>query len=897
MGKSKQPQLRALTLALTAALASMSMAPTAAQADQTITTANGPVVINLGASDNITVTGSGVITAGMGINNSGNIGTLNNGGAISGSSDGIVNNAGATIGTLNNSGAISGSSGINQTGIIGTLNNSGTISSLINAGMNITGGTINALNNNSGGVFRGAIVGIASTGVVTVLTNNNGGTISGGTYGINNYLGTIGTLTNNGAIAATVGVNGSSNYGIVNTSTITTLNNSSSGTIHGNYGIYNYKDSQSGSIGTIGTLTNAGDIGGGSYGVLNNTVIGILNNSGTIRGSSYALYNAPTASLATFTNAGTIAGTVRNDAPQDLTINGGTGSTFGTLTGFSGATGILMNTASNLIFGSGNQLLNDNVNVTGHSAINSAGTLQLNNRIAITGNYSQAAAATLAIGVADNAVAATNLSSGTGYGRLVVSGSATIASGSAVALKQLNSYGFAQGQRYLVVQAAAGGTNYNAGSLVYTVPGYTVTGASVVDGGNLDLLLTLGEAIPTAPDTPPATVPDTPIITTPNNPATASNAASSLASLFKYNGTDAKLMDLFNAATTLGSPEAANRAGAQLSPAANVAAATQAAAAPTAAVLNVTAGHIDSLRTTQTQGNSGVSSGESGRDVALWGQAFGGRATQGERDGISGYSAGYNGLLLGADTMAGDNWRIGGLFSYANTSVADSGDNTGSSTHVMGYGLIGYAGYAGKGWYMDLSGGAVQQQYDTTRSIDFGGFSGNAVGQHNGLQYVASIQGGVPIRLDSLMADTTLTPIAGMSYSTLRQSGYAESGGNGAALNVGASVSTSLKSDLGAQLERIFSTAYGPLTPSAQFIWRHEYRDTRLQSVANFAADTSGATSFTTQGPTPVANTGVLALGLTLMRSQNLKLSARYTLETGGGYTAQTADVHLRYQF
>jgi len=56
-------------------------------------------------------------------------------------------------------------------------------------------------------------------------------------------------------------------------------------------------------------------------------------------------------------------------------------------------------------------------------------------------------------------------------------------------------------------------------------------------------------------------------------------------------------------------------------------------------------------------------------------------------------------------------------------------------------------------------------------------------------------------------------------------------------------------------------------------------------------------TSFTTLGPTPVADTGVLALAATLKRSENLTLSARYTLEAASGYAAQTVDLRLRYQF
>jgi outer membrane autotransporter protein len=300
------------------------------------------------------------------------------------------------------------------------------------------------------------------------------------------------------------------------------------------------------------------------------------------------------------------------------------------------------------------------------------------------------------------------------------------------------------------------------------------------------------------------------------------------------------------------------------------------------------------LRVAQADGQSGVAAGESPTGVALWGQAFGGNATQDQRDGISGYHAGYNGLLIGADTMLNDNWRVGGLGSYANTSVANDGDNSGSSTHVTSYGLIGYAAYTTDKWYLDMSAGAVQQQYNSVRAIGFNGFSGTANGQFNGMQYVASVQGGYPIKLAS---DTTLTPLAGLSYSRQHQDAYTETGGNGAALSVGATNSNSVKSDIGAKLERSFATAYGALAPSAQLTWRHEYNKNGVQSVASYAADTTGTTSFTTLGPTPVADTGVLALAVTLTRSENVRLTARYTVEAASGYTSQTADVRLRYQF
>ncbi|MDB5992747.1 MAG: outer rane autotransporter [Herbaspirillum sp.] len=883
-------RLTVLTLALTAALAAM--APVAAQAQ----TCNSATPISGNITTQVTwstgdCTVTGTITVGVGatalLATGAANGTLINSGTIIGGYLGLNNTITGSIVTLNNSGTISGgSAGIYNIGTIDTLINSGTLGSEFGI-YNDSGGTITTLNN-SGTINGRTAIGIGNIGTITTLNNNIGGVISGLNNGISNDSGsTIDTLINNGTISGTGTIStGSTGIfsgigGIRNGGTISTLTNN--GTISANdssgNGIFN-----TGTIGIIGVnssgLYNTGAISGGNTGIFNTGTITTLTNSstGTISGSAYAINNG--GSLGTITNAGVIAGNIVNTSSNALSINGGAGAVFGTLTGFStGSIGTITNTASNVAFGTGNQLLNDNINVGSHTVTNT-GTLQINNQISITGNYSQSAAATLNIGVANSAIATGAISTDSGYGRLVVSGSATIASGSAVSLTKLNSYAFAQGQRYVVVQAASSGTNYNAGSLIYTATGFngSVIGTSVTDGSNLDLLLTLGSSGPV-------------------NSATTSNAVSSLSGLFNYantTGTNAALMNLSNAVAALGSPAAANRAGAQLSPTATVAASSQAAAAPTQAVLGVVGAHVDGLRVAQADGQSGVAAGESPTNVALWGQAFGGNATQDQRDGISGYHAGYNGLLIGADTMLGDNWRVGGLGSYANTSVANDGDNSGSSTHVTSYGLIGYAAYAADKWYLNMSAGAVQQQYNSVRAIGFNGFSGTANGQFNGMQYVASVQGGYPIKLAS---NATLTPLAGLTYSRQHQDAYTESGGNGAALSVGATNSNSVKSDIGAKLERSFATAYGALAPSAQLSWRHEYNNNRLQSVSSFAADTTGVTSFTTLGPTPVADTGVLVLGVTLTRSENVSLTARYSVEAASGYTSQTADVRLRYQF
>jgi len=689
------------------------------------------------------------------------------------------------------------------------------------------------------------------------FTNASTDTIS---TGIMNALlglsGTLGTLNNSGAIIS----NG--NNAIALNAHISLLLNS--GKVSGGYGI------QNGSAGQIGTLLNSGSISGTSSGILNNDgTIGTLINSGYLSGNVAALQLTSNSTLSSFTNTGTIAGNIINLSASTLTINGGAGTIFGTLTGssFSGTNLGTISSVGDVIFGSGNQLLNDNISVnSGSGTVTNTGVLQVNNPVTITGNYVQDSTASLLIGVSSAATFNTGLTD-TGYGRLVVNGNAVIASGSTIVLKTLG-YSFAQGQRYVVVASNGGGTNYNANNLVYSASGYSVTGTVQTDSGNSsysDLVLTLGAASAAGG-------------TNPINTATTRNAVSSLNGLFKYSGTDAALLAVFNPATALGSTSAANKAGAQLSPVASTASASTTSTASSGEVVNVVGAHVDGLRLAQA-GATGVSTGERGYDIALWGQAFGGKANQSARDNVSGYYSNYKGVLIGADTLINPQWRVGGLFSYANTALGNTGDNTGSSASADSYGLMAYGGYT------------------AVRVIDFTDFSGTAGGSFNGTQYISSVNGGYPIKLDALASNTTLTPLAGLTYSHLRQNGYSETGGNGAGLNVSGASSSSLKSELGAKLERSYTSSYGEIVPSVQLGWRHEFHTNAQQLTASYLSDTTGSTSFTTQGASGISNTGVMALALTLVRSANLTLAARYKIEAASGYTAQTADVRVRYQF
>ena len=334
-----------------------------------------------------------------------------------------------------------------------------------------------------------------------------------------------------------------------------------------------------------------------------------------------------------------------------------------------------------------------------------------------------------------------------------------------------------------------------------------------------------------------------------------------------------------------------NKAGVQLSPAQSITPSGGAALSTLDALARL-GSRLDAVRTASA-GDSGVATGEAAPDRNLWGQITGGHANQGAVGQVDGYGADYGGLLLGADRMLNDQWRGGGAFTYSNTHIDGRGNLTGSATRANGYGLLGYAGYTGAAWFLNLSAGVVRQQYDTSRAVSFTGFSGQAQGRSNGWQQALSAEVGQPLAV----GDFTMTPTMGLTYLHQSQNSYTETGGNGAALTVADSNGASLRSALGVRLERSISSAYGKLLPYVQLKWLHEYRNNAVATSARFAGDTTGETSFTTVGAVPVRNLADLSLGVTLLQMNNLTLAAQYSAQVGPHFVSQTGSVRLRQAF
>lgn len=883
MKKLRIGQHGSLLVALTSAQGLLATYAHAIPTSETISTAVGTSREISYSFDNLNITNQGSLIAprfaAVEVTYDGNLRELNNAGTISGTNGYSVYNTG-TIGTIDNSGTIanatttgaiyleSGSQTdlISNSGVIGDANSSNYGYAIYNYG------SLTTLKNKTNGTIIGAI-GMYNNGYISSLEND--GTISNNSNGQSGD----GAIYNSGTIDS-----------IVNTGTISSTY--SSGVIGGSVAIRNF--------GTISSITNSGTISSNNFAILSDSTrlnaIGEIINSGLIKAPQaiYLYNNNRFSNPLKITNSGTIAGNISNYGSTAIIISGGT-NTQGVLTGYTpDTTGYIFANGANVTFSSGSLLLNDHIYANGATVLNDAAKLQVNAPLIIFGNYHQNAGASLLLGVNDGAAASDNTATAAGYGRLTVNGSATIDPGSRISLARSgNTYQFATGQRYVVISANSADTQYNASTLKYRAEGYNgaVKGTEYNDGTHNALVLSLTEAPVVSQEVSTPVQP--PKQSALRNLANKQGAAATLSGLTQYSGISPQLLELYNASLAIDSTTEANRAGEQLSSSQNINASAATGTAVTKA-MTVVGNRMNSVRSSQTTATSGVATGDAYDEWAFWGQPFGGFARQDSSSNVSGYKAKFGGLLLGVDRALGDNWRAGTAFNYSNTSVRGTDNLSNDRSTADNYGVIGYAGYTGNPWYLNLSAGVNRQSYNSTRNAEFTGFSGRANGKYNGQSVTLQTEVGYPL---TLPADVILTPMATLAYGYQHIDSYKETGGNGMALNVGSSHSQSVTSDIGARVEKTFNTRLGILTPFVQASWIHQYDDRQMSSTATFGADSIGETQFTTKGAAPVKDMAGIAIGSTLYNAQDLTLDARYDVQAGERYQAHTFSVRLRKTF
>lgn len=848
------------------------------------------------------------------------LGSLSNSGSLSQSYPVYVASTG-NLGSLSNSGTLSGSiAAVYTAGTLGQISNSGLIAgNITNAsaqGLSIAGGSgtiFGTLTGKDGG--RGTITStaapvaftagnvlldddIVATGQVVsntgaMLRLANSASITGG------YSQTAGALALASGTQLVVSGVASLTGGTVSTSFAATaiyFAGSVAGTlVQGGTGSSYAGVSvttgavpglalRTGASGTNLVVTALNDYVGGSLGSLSNTgtlsadypvyvaasgTLGSLTNSGTLSGTIAAIRNLGL--IGPIANTGVIAGNVASDATTDLAIAGGSGTVFGTLTGFAaGSQGTISNTGGDLLL-SGNLLLDDAINVGARTVRVAGGALAVNAPVAITGNYSQTGGKLL-VGV----------TSTTAYGQLLVSGSASL-TGTTVTLVKLGSNAISAGQAYTVVKANGALTFSN---LTSSVTGLTGTFSSVASNGANGLVLTLSEPVGTVTP-PPTSFTGTGLQA--GGPGVGTGAA--LDAIADAGGPAAApvITDVLLPLSQL-TPEQQERGIIQLAPTQLT---PQVIAVAVSPAVNAIVQHQDVLAANATgREERGLAAGSQGQRGAVWGQVLVSAATRDNVSAASPYHASSYGVMIGADLNAASKLAVGGAISWVNSTADGRGAVSGSRTELDSFQATGY--FTWQPGDLDTAGFAIDGQigfgynhYRQRRRIDFLGATARA--SFDGQQYLGNLRASYTIPLSTM---TSVTPFASLREVHLHNAAYRETGAGAANLSVRKLDVDALSHEIGVQAAGIFEGASGRFAPTLKLGWSHTYDNGPIPLTAVL-----GGVAFTSTAARGAADGAAVGVGLAFQSSDRFRIAVQYDGDLRRDFRSHSGTVKMTVNF
>jgi outer membrane autotransporter protein len=661
-----------------------------------------------------------------------------------------------------------------------------------------------------------------------------------------------------------------------------------------------------------GCISNSGSISGGSNGILlsSSTVTGDISNSGSISGGTAGISLSSSTVTGSITNSGTISGgtnAIRVSADStlaNLDIGGNNTASFvGAVSAANTAMSILsgatytLNTADDFTvasftnngtarFAAGVASSFDLSNVTGNTFTNN-GVLEVGagGTGTITGDYTQTA----------SGIFQTTASSGTSFGKLAVSGTATLAAGTGIKVNAASGNTLAAGNTLASVISAG---TLSASTFTVSDNSFLFDFTAAINGNAVDLLTVAASSDGSGTDTDTDTDTGNPGSGTDSD--TGNSSSGSVANAIAQTGFSsgrgaAVVLDGFVSGGTTGTDmDNVVTALGQLSTAQEVSDAVAETlplltAGMNQVALNAMHGTNRVIQSRQAS-NLGMSSGDEFLgDSTLWLKPVGSWATQDTHESVAGFDAVSHGLIGGLDGKISDDTRIGVALAWMHSNVDGKSTSSGNSADIDAYQAILYGSHnlsAMPDTTLDWQADIGTNQNKGQRVIGF--MDRVATSDYDSL--TAHLGAGLS-RDFQVSEQTTLTPGIRADYTWIRDEGYTETGAGALNLKVKqrstdelillaeGSVAQSLtdRSKLLANLGVGYDVLNGQNSLTSSYV--------------------GGGTAFATQGldASPwLARGGV---GLVVKSTQNTEITARYDVETREDFLAQTASLNVRWDF
>ncbi|RQO35722.1 hypothetical protein DBR37_04935 [Herminiimonas sp. KBW02] len=768
-------------------------------------------IINTGRIEDIGTVAIGVYSGSIlsgGIHNTGSILSLNTGV--------LIDYRGTVNGGLNNEAMLRGTDKgifLNETGILRDgLTNSGTI-----AGTNFYGIQAAANSEIGGGIRNSGTI----EGQRTAIRLEGASSLGADTHGV--------ALHNSGTIRANARyVWDNSGLHLLTGSTINgDIVNTASGKIDGNFGI---------------------NVAGASQ--INGNIV----NSGIISGHVYSVYVSDDSTLGGLGAHGSSAAYVGDVYAKnsDFTVASGASFSLGNamnLQGFSvAADGLFKMSEGN----SSSGMLASGITV-GSNGFSNAGTVQLASGVTATihGSYSQSTTGVLRVGVGSD----------TSYGKLVVDGTANLASNAKIDVDvSPRDYSFSVDRLQNILRAT---TLNSDGTFAVTDNSILFDFSAVKDGNAVHLTLAK------APVTVLASVREA-------NNTPALGAAGVLDQVITAHPGGA----IGSHFVGLTSKQAVSDAVTQTLPLLN-------GGSMAAATGSITS--INRVVQARIENNRGLSSGDDViGDKYVWFKPFGSWARQDDRDGQSGFKANSTGFVAGADMAVNERSRLGAGFAYAKSKVDGNSAIAPQHMDVDVFQLLGYGSYTlDENTELNFQADIGQNSNKGSRRIAFTGSTASA--DYKSL--TAHVGLGIG-RVLPLNAHTSFTPSVRADYTWIKDQSYQESGAGALNLNVAGRSANELLLAADGKLAH-------KLNDKTTFLVNLGAAYTAVKGNTAIIAAFAGApqAAFATYGMEQRPWTVRGGLGLVRKTGNNTEIAVRYDAEARNGFTNQTASVKARWAF
>ncbi|MBD8092550.1 autotransporter domain-containing protein [Pseudomonas fluorescens] len=273
------------------------------------------------------------------------------------------------------------------------------------------------------------------------------------------------------------------------------------------------------------------------------------------------------------------------------------------------------------------------------------------------------------------------------------------------------------------------------------------------------------------------------------------------------------------------------------------------------------------------------------KESIFWAQAYGGRTHASGDGNASGYYSNSGGLVLGVDSVASNDWRLGLLASFGSTSLKN---DTGRAS-IDNYRLGVYGGTQLQGIGLRLGANLAWHQVDTKRQVHWFDLTENSEASYDAVS--TELYGELAYPMATPVA--VFEPFIGVSHVNVRTDGFKEDGAITGLASSSATTHTSVVTTGLHVSHKIKPNDATTLTARGMLGWSQAFGDTSPEASHGFV----GADRFEVQGLPMVRERTTVELGLDAGVGHNTSLGVAYTRQFAGAITDSAVEANVQFRF